>query len=415
MPLTPAQKQQFFQIRRTKGPEAAATFRASVEGGAPAQPATQPAAQPTGNLGIVQPSPAAQPAQPATTPAPLTPAQKQQFFQIRREQGPEAAAAFRGSVTGGAPATTPAVEQLPAATAETATPAVEQLPAGTTTPAATTTPAVEQLPAGTTTPADTTTLSGATTPAGAQPNQQQIAQPQFGEEYQQRLFNDAVNTFDAQNQKYFDLARQQLEQQMANEGVPIGSEQYNRRMQLLTETQAQQKQQAVSAAYANSFQAATNLYNTQANLYGTQMQTEAQRYNTDVSAETSRYGTDVSSETSRYIANQSDAFNRDKMEYDRQMNEINNAFQLELSKGQNASQEKIAQLKVDAEKLNQKRLLRAQDRWKKLESETSRMTAGAGTLSLADRLALIDAEEQSAINVYYAQQAVNQVDEAFGS
>ena len=59
----------------------------------------------------------------------------------------------------------------------------------------------------------------------------------------QALYSNAVESFDSQNQKYFDLQRQQLEQEMANQGVPVNSEEYDRRMRALLETQSSQRQQ----------------------------------------------------------------------------------------------------------------------------------------------------------------------------
>lgn len=277
----------------------------------------------------------------------------------------------------------------------------------------------------------------------------------------QALYSNAVESFDAQNQKYFDLQRQQLEQEMANQGVPVNSEEYDRRMRALLETQSSQRQQAVRDAYESSFKATqgaqaietdrgragyeiaagnfrlpaevssyftggtkyespdfggrgANVAPVNAgNLYlGFEQVAQADRAS-QLSAEVSRERTQTERDISRdeiaaRLQISKDQLAQDQTQFETQISQdtelaaLERELRAELARGNNASNEKIAALQR-----------RAQTRIARITSDTARATAGAGSLSLNDRMALLSEESRLKLRQFYAEQASEQADYAF--
>ena len=86
---------------------------------------------------------------------------------------------------------------------------------------------------------------------------------------QMGTYNDA---FDARNNKIFKDQAGDFEQQMANRGIPMGSELYNKEKSRLEQSQGDQRQQAYAGNQAQASQAAQGFFDigsqAQANRYG---------------------------------------------------------------------------------------------------------------------------------------------------
>jgi hypothetical protein len=394
--LTPEQMRKFNNLRRSGRQDEAKAFRDSIvaqQGAAPTPAAPTPA-------------------------APLTPEQKKEFFSIRRTQGADAARDFRQGIIAGAPGTPP----TPAAPGTPPPPAAPAAP-GTPPPPP---PAAPGTPPPPGTPPGTGGVESLTDRLATQTGEQALnsgafTPPEFSiqnfEDQRRTLEQNAIASFDSANQKFFDQARQQLEQQMANEGLPPGSEQYNRRMQALMETQSQQRQQAVRDAYSSSFTAAQEAQQLditqQGQLYDQSMQTYRTPYEltmgfNELGLKGQALKQDQSQFESRERLERDLAATENQLKRDLDANRL--ALEGELKKGDWANNERIVQLKGDIERdikrMDNKNRLRVAN----VQDRSSRATAGAGTLSVADRLRLIQEESAQRREDLYVQQALRNVD-----
>lgn len=237
------------------------------------------------------------------------------------------------------------------------------------------------------------------------PRQTAIQAPQSFRDMQQRTFAESMQTYDQQTRDFDEQNQEQLLQQMANEGIGRGNEKFDRAQAQLNRQKREGREQAMRSAYRDSQDVASQAFQNQ-------LSGQGQEFGQNLAAGDQQFGQALTTNTTRWdqgMQGNAQAFGQNMATYNLP-HTIAQGYMAAQGQYQNPNFGSVQQINtptfdvssygLGVNKLNQDasqfdRTLE-HETWKARGNwDTSRRTAGAGSLSMAEQIGLINARAQA--------------------